>query len=83
MVYKCLTGYFLNEVMNTGDYVLLMKLRKPMTAGIPLFYREILFAQAQFLEHLQYVAHSVSIVKELPIFMNKYIKKEDKLCEEM
>lgn len=71
-------GYFLNEVMNIGDHVLLMKLRKPMTAGIPLFYREILSAQAEFLGHSQYAAHSVSIVKELPIFLNKYIK-EDKL----
>ena len=37
--WKCLMGYFLNEVMNIEDHVLLMKLRKPMRAGIPFFLK--------------------------------------------
>ncbi len=35
--WKSLMSFFLNKVLNIGDYVLLMKLRTPMTAGLPLF----------------------------------------------
>ncbi|KAL7375642.1 hypothetical protein ABVT39_021354 [Epinephelus coioides] len=54
-------------------------LQRPMMAGLPLFYREVLSAQAEFLQHTNYVVHSVILVKELLIFLNKYIKKNDKL----
>ncbi len=78
-------SFFLNKVLNIGDYVLLMKVRAPMTAGLPLFYREVLSAQAEFLEHLHYAPRSVSTIKNLPIFLNKYIKNDDKLlyCKDM
>ncbi len=77
--WKSLMAYFINKVFNIGDFVLLMQLKRPMMAGLPGFYREVLSAHAEFLEHIDYTCDSINVIREMPIFLNKKINKTGKL----
>ena len=50
--WKHIMRFYLNSVLNIGDFVLLMQLKQSMTEGLPLFHREVLSAHAVFFEAL-------------------------------
>ena len=71
--WKHVMRFYLNSVLNIGDFVLLMQVKQSMTERLPLFYREVLSAHASFLKHLSYECTDLSVLKNVPIFLNKYI----------
>ena len=77
--WKHIMRFFLNNVLNIGDFVLLMQLKQSMTDGLPPFYREVLSAHAAFLKHLSFESTDLSVLKNMPIFLNKYIVKQGAL----
>ena len=80
--WKSLMTYFLNEALHIGDAVLLMQTRKPMSVGLPGFYREILAAQARFLKHVDYQCDNLNDMKIVPIFLNEKLKYAGKILED-
>ena len=77
--WKYLFRYYLNSVMGTGDFTLLMQLKKPMLETLPDFYKEVLLAHAEYLENVDYVCESINVIRELPIFLNKKVRYNDQV----
>lgn len=76
--WKNIMGYYLNKVLNIKDFTLLMELKWPMSEALPNFYREVLSVHAEFLEYVQYECADLKMIKEMPIFLTRKIKSNDK-----
>lgn len=72
-VWKIFFRYYWNCVMGCGDFTL------PMMAMLPEYYRKVLLAHAEFLNHTDFECCNVNEVREMPIFMNKKVKWKDQV----
>lgn len=70
---------YLNEGGGCGEEGLFMAFKKPMTEKMPMFYREVFSAWAEFLVNVNYECENINQVLNQPIFLNPRIKRGGKM----
>lgn len=70
---------YLNEGGGCGKEGLYMAFKKPMTEKMPVFYREVFSAWAEFLVDVNYECDNINQALNQPLFLNPKIKRREKI----